>query len=66
MGIKGRDINVDINGATASVKKIMNAEPRRIGTIEIVFDMNISADQKRRNYYRKDSDDLCYFLEFKS
>lgn len=46
MGIKARDLNVDLTGATAAVTKIMNAEPRRIGAIEIVFDMNVAADQK--------------------
>jgi uncharacterized OsmC-like protein len=39
MGIKARDLNVDFKGSTAGVTKIMNAEPRRIGAIEIVFDM---------------------------
>lgn len=48
MGIKARDMNVELNGSTASVTKIMNAEPRRIGTIEIIFDMNVATDQKNR------------------
>jgi uncharacterized OsmC-like protein len=48
MGIKARDMEVDITGATASVTKIMNAEPRRIGVIEITFDMNIAVDQKNK------------------
>jgi uncharacterized OsmC-like protein len=48
MGIKARDMEVDITGATASVTKIMNAEPRRIGAIEITFDMNIAVDQKNK------------------
>jgi uncharacterized OsmC-like protein len=48
MGIKARDMEVDITGATASVTKIMNAEPRRIGAVEITFDMNIAVDQKNK------------------
>lgn len=48
MGIKARDMNVELNGSTASVTKIMNAEPRRIGAIEIVFEMNAITDQKNR------------------
>lgn len=48
MGIKARDLEVDLTGSTAEVTKIMNAEPRRIGAIEIVFDMNGIADQKNK------------------
>ncbi|MGQ7946889.1 OsmC family protein [Flavobacterium sp. WC2509] len=39
MGIKARDLNIDFNGSTAAVTKTMNAEPRRIGAIEIIFEM---------------------------
>ena len=39
MGIKARDLNVDFKGSTAAVTKTMNAEPRRIGAIEIIFEM---------------------------
>jgi uncharacterized OsmC-like protein len=46
MGIKARDLEVDLKGSTAAVKKIMNAEPRRIGVIEITFEMVGTADQK--------------------
>lgn len=46
MGIKSRDMNVEITGSTASVVKVMQAEPRRIGAIEIIFDMNVIADEK--------------------
>tara|TARA_R110002126_G_scaffold172977_1_gene321728 strand:- start:426 stop:827 length:402 start_codon:yes stop_codon:yes gene_type:complete len=48
MGIKARDLNVDLTGSTAEVTKIMNPEPRRIGAIEIVFDMNVATDSKNR------------------
>jgi uncharacterized OsmC-like protein len=46
MGIKARDMNIDFNGSTAAVTKIMNAEPRRIGAIEIVFEMTGVSEQK--------------------
>jgi uncharacterized OsmC-like protein len=46
MGIKARDLNFDFVGSTAAVTKIMQAEPRRINAIEIVFDMNVTADEK--------------------
>ena len=48
MGIKARDLNVELNGATAAVTKIMQAEPRRINAIEIVFDMNVDTDEKTK------------------
>jgi uncharacterized OsmC-like protein len=46
MGIKAKDLNVDFKGSTAAVTKIMNAEPRRIGAIEIVFEMVGVSEQK--------------------
>lgn len=46
MGIKARDMNLDLKGSTAEVTKIMNAEPRRIGVIEITFEMIGTDDQK--------------------
>jgi uncharacterized OsmC-like protein len=48
MGIKARDMDIDLKGSTAEVTKIMNAEPRRIGAIEVVFDMVGTADQKSK------------------
>ncbi|HEY4618575.1 MAG TPA: OsmC family protein, partial [Flavobacterium sp.] len=49
MGIKAHVLEIDMSGAVASVTKIMNAEPRRIGAIEISFEMNIDVDQKSKN-----------------
>jgi uncharacterized OsmC-like protein len=46
MGIKARDLEVDLKGSTAAVTKIMNAEPRRIGVIEITFEMVGTNDKK--------------------
>ena len=48
MGIKARDLDVDLTGSTASVTKHMQAEPRRISKIEVVFEMAISADEKTK------------------
>jgi uncharacterized OsmC-like protein len=39
MGIKARDLNIDLKGSTAAVTKLMNAEPRRIREIEIIFEI---------------------------
>ena len=48
MGIKARDMNINLEGSTASVTKIMQAEPRRISAIEIVFEMNYAPDEKTK------------------
>ena len=48
MGIKARDMNISIENSTASVTKIMQAEPRKISAIEIVFDMNYAPDEKTK------------------
>ena len=48
MGIKARDLGIDLAGTTAEVVKIMNAEPRRIGAIEIVFEIQGTDDEKSK------------------
>ena len=48
MGIKARDMELDLKGSTAEVIKIMNAEPRRIGAIEIAFEMYGTVNIKNR------------------
>ncbi|OAB81513.1 OsmC family protein [Cochleicola gelatinilyticus] len=37
MGIKAKDLNVDLEGSTALVTKEMTSNPRRISKIEVVF-----------------------------
>lgn len=46
MGIKARDLNVDLKGATAAVTKTMTANPRRISKIEVHITIPVSADEK--------------------
>ncbi|OAB25624.1 Uncharacterized OsmC-related protein [Flavobacterium fryxellicola] len=53
MGIKARDLAVDLKGSTAEVIKIMNAEPRRIGAIEIIFEMYGTEDKKNRIMFER-------------
>jgi uncharacterized OsmC-like protein len=48
MGIKARDMNIDMEGTTALVTKIMQAEPRKISAIEILFEMNYAPDDKTK------------------
>lgn len=62
MGIKARELNVDFAGSTAAVTKIMQAEPRRISVIEIVFDMNVSTDQKTKTILERTAMTCPVFL----
>lgn len=62
MGIKASSMNIDFTGSTAEVTKIMNAEPRRIGAIEIVFNMVGIADQKDRTILERTAMTCPVFL----
>ena len=66
MGIKARDMNIDFVGSTAAVTKIMQAEPRRISSIEIVFDMNSIADEKTKAILEKTAMTCPVFLSLNS
>jgi uncharacterized OsmC-like protein len=48
MGIKAREMGVDMNGSTAEVTKFMQPSPRKISKIQVVFHMNAEADEKTR------------------
>ena len=37
MGIKARDMNVDLKGTRIEIEKIMKSDPRRIGGINLTF-----------------------------
>jgi uncharacterized OsmC-like protein len=62
MGIKARDLNIDLKGSTAEVTKVMNAEPRRIGAIEIIFDMLGTTDQKSKTILERTAMTCPVFL----
>lgn len=46
IGIKARDMELDVTGTTASVTKIMAADPRRISGIELVLAFPATYDEK--------------------
>lgn len=48
MGIKSRDMNVDITGTTAEVTKVMAADPRRISEVHVTLTF------PKNNYTDKD------------
>ncbi|KQX15788.1 OsmC family protein [Flavobacterium sp. Root420] len=66
MGIKARDLNVDFINSTAEVTKIMNAEPRRIGAIEIVFEMQGVDGEKNRTILERAAMTCPVFLSLSS
>lgn len=48
MGIKARDIGVDMTGTTAEVTKTMASNPRRISKIKVVLNFHFKADEKTK------------------
>lgn len=48
MGIKARDMQVNMDGTTAIVTKTMAAEPRRISKIEVVLTFPAGIDEKSK------------------
>lgn len=48
MGIKSKDLDVDLKDSTVSITKIMQAEPRKIAKIEVVLNMSIETSEKNK------------------
>jgi uncharacterized OsmC-like protein len=50
MGIKARDINVDLKGVTLEIKKYMKSDPRRVGGVDVTFHFppTLQLDEKQR------------------
>jgi putative redox protein len=50
MGIKARDLQVDLRGMKLSILKIMKPDPRRIAGINVVFEFpeTLRVDEKQR------------------
>lgn len=46
MGIKARDLGINLTGTQAEITKIMGTEPRRISTLQIQLTFNSSFDSK--------------------
>ena len=46
MGIKARDLGIDLTGTKAEITKIMGTEPRRISALQIQLTFNSSFDSK--------------------
>ncbi len=50
MGIKARDMHVSLEGTEVSIQKLMKAEPRRVGGIEVRFNFpsSLKLDEKQK------------------
>ncbi len=48
MGIKARDLEVDLEGSSAEVTKHMAADPRRIAKIEVKLELPKAVSEKHR------------------
>lgn len=53
MGIKADEMNINIDGTTAEIEKIMGSGPRRIAQLIIVINIPILTDQKTKNILEK-------------
>ena len=56
MGIKARDIEVDLSGATAEVTKYMAANPRRISKIEVSLELPKGVSEKNQKILQRIAD----------
>ncbi len=48
MAIKSSDLDLNLEGSTVEVTKIMQAEPRKISRIGIVMNMSIAVSEKNK------------------
>ena len=48
MAIKAKDLNINLEGSTIEVTKVMQTEPRRIGKILLKIRMNCKVSEKER------------------
>ena len=48
MAIKSKDLDVNLEGSTIDVTKIMQPEPRKISKIIIVMNMSVAVDEKTK------------------
>jgi uncharacterized OsmC-like protein len=51
IGIKARDMDIDIAGATAEVTKVMAADPRRVSEVHVDITFNQQLDDKTQKIF---------------
>lgn len=55
MGIKARDMQIDLTGTKIEILKHMKSEPRRIGAVDVTFTLpaGLQLDDKQRTILQK-------------
>ncbi len=50
MGIKARDLNIDLSGVKLDIEKHMKSEPRRVGGVDVTFHFpsSLVLDEKQK------------------
>lgn len=48
MGIKSKDLEIDLKDSKVSITKIMQSEPRKIAKIKVVLDISITTSDKNK------------------
>lgn len=51
IGIKARDMNIDIAGTTTEVTKVMSADPRRVSEIHVTIQFIQNLDEKTQKIF---------------
>ncbi len=51
IGIKARDMDIDIAGTTAEVTKVMAADPRRVSEVHVAITFNQNLDNKTQKIF---------------
>ena len=51
MGIKARDMDIDLAGTTAEVTKVMAADPRRVSEIHVIITFNSQLDDRTQTIF---------------
>ena len=51
IGIKARDMDIDIAGTTADVTKVMAADPRRVSEVHVAITFNQQLDDKMQKIF---------------
>ena len=51
IGIKARDMEIDVTGTTAEVTKVMAADPRRVSEVHVAITFNQALDDKTQKIF---------------
>lgn len=66
MGIKAKQMDIDLVDSTADVTKVMQAEPRKISEIIVTFEMKANVDEKSKTILERAAMTCPVFLSLHS